>query len=132
MSLRRFFTFLLLGLGLIGLIWVAALRLTRPVEDAAQPAPSRRFDLAVAEARAGQPSLVDYGRLDGRIQQLMEDPAMVGLAVAVVENGQIRFVEGFGTVASNSQERVTEHTVFRWASLSKGCLLYTSDAADEL
>ena len=120
MSLRRFFTFLLLGLGLIGLIWVAALRLTRPVEDKAQPAPSRRFDLAVAEARAGQPSLVDYGRLDGRIQQLMEDPAMVGLAVAVVENGQIRFAKGYGETVAGSGDPVTTDTVFRWASLSKG------------
>jgi beta-lactamase class C len=45
---------------------------------------------------------------------------MVGLAVGIVENGQIRFAKGFGTTASNNQEPVTEQTVFRWASLSKG------------
>jgi len=66
------------------------------------------------------PSAVDYARLEARLNRLVEAENMVGLAVGVVENGQIRFVKGFGTVASNSQERVTEHTVFRWASLSKG------------
>ena len=66
------------------------------------------------------PSAIDYARLEARLNRLVEAENMVGLAVGVVENGQIRFVKGFGTVASNSQERVTEHTVFRWASLSKG------------
>jgi beta-lactamase class C len=119
-SLRRFFTFLLLGLGLVGLIWAAAIRFTRPAEPTAQPKAERRFDLAVVEARAGQPSLVDYGRLDGRLQQLMEDPAMVGLAVAVVENGEIRFAKGYGETVAGSGDPVTTDTVFRWASLSKG------------
>lgn len=66
------------------------------------------------------PSAVDYGRLEQRLKLLVERERMVGLAVGVVENGQIRFVRGFGTVASNSQEPVSEHTVFRWASVSKG------------
>ena len=66
------------------------------------------------------PSAIDYNRLEQRLRTLVEREDMVGLAVGVVENGQIRFVRGFGTVASNSQEPVTEHTVFRWASLSKG------------
>lgn len=66
------------------------------------------------------PSNIDAARLEARIARLMEQPAMVGLAVGVVENGQIRFLRGFGTVASDNQERVTENTVFRWASLSKG------------
>jgi beta-lactamase class C len=66
------------------------------------------------------PSAIDYARLEARLNRLVEAENMVGLGVGVVENGQIRFVKGFGTVASNSPERVTEHTVFRWASLSKG------------
>lgn len=66
------------------------------------------------------PSAIDYARLEARLNRLVESENMVALAVGVVENGQIRFVKGFGTVASNSQEPVTEHTVFRWASLSKG------------
>lgn len=66
------------------------------------------------------PSRIDYRRLDERLRRLMEDPSMVGLAVAVVENGRIRFIKGYGTTASDSDEPVTSRTIFRWASLSKG------------
>lgn len=66
------------------------------------------------------PSAIDYARLEARLNRLVQSENMVGLAVGVVENGEIRFVRGFGTVASNSQEPVTENTVFRWASVSKG------------
>jgi len=66
------------------------------------------------------PSTIDFARLEARLGRLMREQAMVGLAVGIVENGQIRLVRGFGTTASDNQEPVTEHTVFRWASLSKG------------
>ena len=118
-SLRRFFTYVLLGLGLIGLLWAASLWLTRPAAEA-DKAGNRRFDLPVSEARARQPSAVDYARLDARIQQLMQDPAMVGLAIAVVEDGEIRFAKGYGETVAGSGDPVTTDTVFRWASLSKG------------
>ena len=45
---------------------------------------------------------------------------MVGLAVGVVENGEIRFLKGYGETVAGSGEAVTTDTVFRWASLSKG------------
>ena len=45
---------------------------------------------------------------------------MVGLAVGVVENGEIRFLKGYGETVAGSGEPVTTDTVFRWASLSKG------------
>ncbi|HZG44684.1 MAG TPA: serine hydrolase domain-containing protein [Allosphingosinicella sp.] len=66
------------------------------------------------------PSNIDFGRLEARLNELVQKENMVGLAVGIVENGQIRFAKGFGTTAANSQEPVTEQTVFRWASLSKG------------
>ena len=118
--MRRLFTFLLLGLVLVGLAWIGLLTWSRPVEDGADPQSSRRFDLSVIEARASEPSAVDYARLDARLQQLMQDPAMVGLAVAVVENGEIRFAKGYGETVAGSGDPVTTETVFRWASLSKG------------
>jgi beta-lactamase class C len=118
--LRRFFTFLLLGLGLVGLLWAATFKLTRPADESSAKAGPRRFDLAVAEARANQPSTVDYDRLDARLQLLMQDPAMVGLAIAIVENGEIRFAKGYGETVAGSGDPVTTDTVFRWASLSKG------------
>ena len=49
-----------------------------------------------------------------------DDPAMVGLAVGIVEGGQIRFLKGYGVTGAGGAEPVTADTVFRWASLSKG------------
>ncbi|MCA1748290.1 MAG: beta-lactamase family protein, partial [Sphingomonadales bacterium] len=69
------------------------------------------------DARSGA---IDYALIDARIERLMEDPAMTGLAVAVIENGEIAFARGYGETLRNSGEPVTPETVFRWASLSKG------------
>jgi len=62
---------------------------------------------------------VRYQHLDERLTRLSADPAMVGLAVAVIENGEITFAEGYG-VTRVGGGGVTPDTVFRWASLSKG------------
>jgi len=117
--LRRFFFFLLAVVAVAGLTWGAALKLTRPVGSADDHGP-RRFDMAVAEAKALPPSAIDYARLDQRLQRLMDDPSMVGLAVAVVEDGEIRFARGYGVTTAGTEDPVTTETVFRWASLSKG------------
>src|SRR5438309_3450835 len=63
---------------------------------------------------------VDYRLLDARLKQLMAKPAMVGLAVGVVENGRITFLQGYGQALADSGDPVTPETVFRWASCSKG------------
>jgi beta-lactamase class C len=63
---------------------------------------------------------VDYRLLDSRLKQLMTKPAMVGLAVGVVENGRITFLQGYGETLAGSGSQVTPQTVFRWASVSKG------------
>jgi beta-lactamase class C len=42
------------------------------------------------------------------------------MAVAVIENGEITFVQGYGKTIATGTEPVTPNTVFRWASLSKG------------
>src|SRR5438309_1741780 len=63
---------------------------------------------------------VDYRLLDARLKQLMAKPAMVGLAVGVVENGRITFLQGYGQTLADSGDPVTPETVFRWASCSKG------------
>ena len=56
----------------------------------------------------------------GRLQRLMEQRVMVGLAVGVVENGRITFLKGYGETLAGSGDPVTPETVFRWASVSKG------------
>ena len=62
---------------------------------------------------------IDYDRLRERLELLSEMPEMVGLAVAVVENGNLTFAEGFGETHIDGLP-ITVNTVFRWASLSKG------------
>lgn len=63
---------------------------------------------------------IDYKVLDERLRQLMTKPAMVGLAVGVVENGRITFLQGYGETLKGSGDPVNPETVFRWASCSKG------------
>lgn len=70
----------------------------------------------IAVAQTGE---VDYQKLDERLTRLADEPAVVGLAVAVIEDGEITFAEGYG-VTKLGGEAVSEDTVFRWASLSKG------------
>jgi beta-lactamase class C len=87
------------------------------VRHAAAETGERDDRIADLDARSG---LVDYREIDRRIETLMEDPAMVGLAVAVMENGEIVFARGYGETVAGSGDPVTLDTVFRWASLSKG------------
>ena len=62
---------------------------------------------------------IDYERLEARLDQLAQDDEIVGLAVAVIEDGEITFARGFGATRVDGTP-VTADTVFRWASLSKG------------
>lgn len=84
--------------------------------------PSFSYTSAVAPAATvvAGPQRIDYRRMDARLTQLADDKDMVGLAVAIVENGQIRFVKGYGVTQAGTTDAVTPTTVFRWASLSKG------------
>ena len=122
-SPKRFFVGLLLLASLAALVWAGLLAFSRPAalgESGAAAKGPRGLSLVVGEAQASSPSAGDYDRLDARLQALMADPAMVGLAVAVVENGEIRFARGYGETVAGSGQAVTTDTVFRWASLSKG------------
>ncbi|HEX8257386.1 MAG TPA: serine hydrolase domain-containing protein [Allosphingosinicella sp.] len=77
---------------------------------------------AGSEIGEAQPfvSNIDYARLDARLQQLIAGDKMVGLAVGIVENGEIRFLKGYGVTQAGSNDTVTPSTIFRWASVSKG------------
>jgi beta-lactamase class C len=113
--LRRFAWYFVAAFVAVAAFWALSLRVTHPVFEARRP-----FDVAVSSGGAARPHAVDYPRLDARLNRLMEDPAMVGLAVGIVEHGQIRFIKGYGVTFAGGAERVTPDTVFRWASLSKG------------
>src|SRR5947209_9567003 len=99
----------------------ASLLAMRPHPAASGPNPrlaAAHLKLATLSPEARQD--VDYRLLDARLKQLMNKPAMVGLAVGVVENGRITFLQGYGETLKGSGDPVTPDTVFRWASCSKG------------
>ena len=56
---------------------------------------------------------------------------MVGLSVAVVEDGKMTWAKGYGEVQRNSNMLVTADTVFRWASVSKGVAAATVLSLEE-
>jgi beta-lactamase class C len=90
-----------------------------------QPAKPESAPVAAANLRLASLSTaarrnVDYDRLNARLQRLAEKPAVVGLAVGIVENGRITFLHGYGETLEGSGDPVTPQTVFRWASVSKG------------
>ena len=62
---------------------------------------------------------IDYRALDRQLSALAQRPEMAGLAVAVVEDGELRFVRTYGVADSSTETPVTVHTLFRWASVSK-------------
>lgn len=62
---------------------------------------------------------VDYHTLDQQLAQMATHPEMAGLAVAVVEDAELRFVGTYGVADKTTDARVTPETVFRWASVSK-------------
>src|ERR1700709_2023260 len=76
----------------------------------AAPEPAHRFDVAVGRDAQG-PHAVDYQRLDQRLQRIVEDPAMVGLAVGIVENGQSRVLKGYGRTFAGGSEPGTPNTL---------------------
>jgi beta-lactamase class C len=62
---------------------------------------------------------IDYARLDLDLMALSQRPEMAGLAVAVVEDGELRFVRTYGVADKSTRAPVTPDTIFRWASVSK-------------
>lgn len=110
-------TILAIGLGL-GVVGLTAMRGPGVVDVGARAVSA--VGVKVPAAEAAPATRIDYAAFDHRVQLLMEQPDMVGLAVAVVENGRITFAKGYGWADREAGLPVTENTVFRWASLSKG------------
>lgn len=109
-----------IGLGAFVLLMGASLLAMRPHQVSQLPETTARAHLKLAALSPSSRQDVDYRLLDARLRQLMSKPAMVGLAVGVVENGRITFLQGYGETVAGSGEAVTPETVFRWASCSKG------------
>ena len=62
---------------------------------------------------------VDYREIDRYANSLVAGQRVPGLAIAVVRNGKIEFMKGYGITDTSRPEPVDTHTVFRLASLSK-------------
>lgn len=58
-------------------------------------------------------------KFEKTIKTVMETWQQPGLAVAVVSDGEVVFEKGFGVRSLTSQDKITTHTVFQIASLSK-------------
>ncbi|WP_294391722.1 serine hydrolase domain-containing protein [uncultured Sphingomonas sp.] len=93
---------------------------------AARPVRQGISAAATAERKLGAGPLnpksyrIDYARLDRRLQSVVERKDMVGLSIAVIEDGQLSFIKGYGVTEAGSADKVTPQTIFRWASVSKG------------
>jgi beta-lactamase class C len=74
----------------------------------------------IADRQKAPGASVDYATVDRRLQALMRAPNMIGMAVGIVEGGQIRFLKGYGETVAGSGDPITPNTLFRWASVSKG------------
>lgn len=114
MYLRRFVSAAAAGLALL------AAGCSGDAGPSSGPASGNGHETEVAVRPPAPGSAIDYARIDSRLDRLMEKPTMVGLAVGIVEDGEIRFLKGYGETVHQGGEPVTEETVFRWASLSKG------------
>jgi len=109
-----------LGFGALALLMGASLLAMRPHSEDREQTQIAAAHLKLASLSTESRRDVDYRLLDARLQELMKKPAMVGLAVGVVENGRITFLKGYGETLEGSGDPVTAETVFRWASCSKG------------
>ena len=110
-----------IGLGAFALLLGVAFVAMRPqpTTQVETTSPSRaHLQLATLSTAARRD--IDYAALDARLNQLARKRAVVGLAVGIVENGRITFLNGYGETLAGSGETVTPDTVFRWASVSKG------------
>jgi beta-lactamase class C len=74
---------------------------------------------SLADRVAGWQGRIDYRKLDRELAALALRSEMAGLAVAVVEDGEVRFVRTYGVADRSTGARVTPDTIFRWASVSK-------------
>jgi CubicO group peptidase (beta-lactamase class C family) len=73
--------------------------------------------LLIANSSYGQSISLDT--LDQHMEKLMKYYSTPGVAIAIVENGEIQYSKGFGTRTINKNEPVDENTLFAIGSISK-------------
>src|SRR5271165_4121263 len=84
---------------------------------------------AVSEAQNGKLSSGKLAKINAAVSKFMASTHVPGMAVAVVENGDYEWAQGFGFADLENNVHASEHTLFRLASISKSL---TATAAMEL
>ncbi len=76
--------------------------------------------LAVGSAQAGptQQTETDFAAIDAYVREQMEDLSIPGMALGIVQDGQIAHLQGFG-VADSSGRAITPQTPFYIGSVTK-------------
>lgn len=92
-------------------------RSTMLAATASGPAPPLRLEEPVEAVIAD---------LEGYIPQRMRDGHVPGLSIALIRDGQVVWVQGFGVANTITREPVTPETVFEVASNSKVVTAYTA------
>jgi beta-lactamase class C len=98
----------------------------QPEATAASPTagaapPSNAAVTPAGAAVAGEPSFANDARvMDQLAQQIVDHAHIPGMAMAIVQDGRVLVMRGYGVVDAHGTEPVTTDTVFRLASLSKG------------
>ncbi len=103
-------TTILLRSAICALLCLSAAAVAQPNAPAATPATSAHEPSFMGDARA----------IDAMAQEVVDRTHIPGMAMAIVQDGKILVVRGYGTTDSRGSEPVTTDTVFRLASLSKG------------
>src|SRR5437763_14225070 len=81
-----------------------------------------RAGQAPGEAEVGQTVAANPKRLDGLddfVAGVMKDWKVPGLSLAVVQNGQVVFLKGYGVRDLEKKTPVTPHTLFAIGSITK-------------
>jgi beta-lactamase class C len=108
-----------LALVLLGVILLPLSLGPGPQAGAPPPPPPPQAPVKLPTSPADWHGAIDYAALDARLAAMTADRTMTGLAVAVVEDGRLAFVRGYGVTSAEDLRPVDARTVFRWASLSK-------------
>ena len=83
------------------------------------PLPVSAADGAVATASAAAPVALDPAQLDALVEQVRDRFEVPGIAVAVVQDGQVLLERGWGVREIGEPAPVDEHTLFAIASNTK-------------
>ena len=76
-------------------------------------------DIAIVQKTAGQTTQPLPSQIDQYIQGQMTKQNIVGLSVAVVQNNEVTYLNGFGAASIKRKTQVTPQTIFDLASCSK-------------